>query len=106
MVPKGIIHAFEKGNAKELAHYFHTNLELKLPDEEYIASKNQATRILQDFFTEYPPVSFKVDFEGSKQDSKYGLGTLVSRQASFRVNINFMEGRKEKIIYSLSIEKI
>jgi len=107
MVPGGIVHAFEKGDAKDLSKYFHTNLEIKLLDKTYVSSKNQATRIIQEFFKKYPPVSFKVDYEDTKKDSKYGLGTLVSKKNNtFRVNLYFMEGKTEKIIYFLSIEKI
>jgi hypothetical protein len=106
IVPGGIVHAFEKGDARELAKFFHDNLEIKLLDEEYVASKNQATRILQEFFKHNPPVSFKVNYEGTKKDSKYGLGTLTTTNDSFRINLYFMEGKKDKIIYFLSIEKI
>jgi hypothetical protein len=106
IVPDGILKAFEKGNAKELAMYFHDNLEMKLLDENYVSSKNQASRIMQEFFKDYPPVSFKVDYEDTKKESKYGSGTLISKNASFRVNLYFLDVEKEKIIYYLSIEKI
>jgi hypothetical protein len=105
MVPKEIIKAFEEGNAKQLAAYFHNNLEMQILKEEYVTSKNQAVRIMQDFFKENPPLSFQLKYEGTKQDSKYGLGTLVTRKGTFNVNLYFLEGRKEKIIYSLTIEK-
>ncbi len=105
MVPKGIIEAFEKGDAKQLATYFHDNLEMKILKEDYVTSKNQAARIMQDFFKEHRPLSFKLEYEGTKQDSKYSLGTLVTRKGKFNVNLYFLDGRKEKIIYSLTIEK-
>ncbi len=105
LVPGDIIRAFETGDAKELAEYFNSNIELQLPDKTHVASKTQATRIMQDFFKENPPLSFKLEYEGTKQDSKYGLGTLETRKGSFRVNLYFMDGKKEKIIYFLSIEK-
>ncbi|MEX0987386.1 MAG: DUF4783 domain-containing protein [Bacteroidales bacterium] len=106
VVSDKIIQAFESGDAKELATYFHNNLEMKILNKEQVASKNQATRIIQEFFKEYPPVSFKINYEGTQQDSKYGLGTLETGKGSFRINLYFMEGRTEKIIYYLSIEKI
>lgn len=106
IVPSGIIKAFEKGNAKDLALFFHDNLEMKLLNENYVSSKNQSMRIMQDFFKSYPPVSFKVNYEDSKKESKYGSGTLISKNASFRVNIYFLDIENEKIIYYLSIEKI
>ena len=105
MVPDDIIQAFEKGNARQLAEYFNNNIEMEILGEEYVTSKNQAARILQDFFKKHPPVSFKITYEGVKKDSKYGLGTLKCRKDTFHVNLYFMEGRKEKTIYFLSIEK-
>lgn len=100
-----MVQAFGNGDAKKIAEYFHDNLEMKILEDVHITSKNQATRILQDFFKDYPPTSFKVTYEGTKQDSKYGIGTLSTKKGSFRINLYFMEGRKEKIIYYLSIEK-
>lgn len=105
VVPDGIVSSFEKGDAKELARYFNNNLELKLPEKTHVTSKNQATRIMQNFFKEHQPLSFKLEYEGTKQDSMYGLGILVTRNGTFRVNLYFMDGREEKIIYFMSIEK-
>ncbi len=101
MVPERMIKAFGQGDAKVIAEYFHDNLEMQIITDVHVTSKNQAARILQNFFKEYPPRSFKVTYE----DTKYSLGTLSTSKGSFRINIYFMEGRKEKIIYYLSIEK-
>jgi len=106
MVPESMVKAFANGDSKKIAEYFHDNLEMKILEDVHITSKNQATRILQVFFKDYPPTSFKVTYEGTKQDSKYGIGTLATKKGNFRVNLYFMEGRKEKIIYYLSIEKL
>jgi len=106
MVPKGIIEAFEKGDAKQLSAYFHDNLEMQILKQDYVTSKNQAARIMQDFFKKNHPLSFKLEYDGTRQDTKYSLGTLVTRKGTFNVNLYFLDGRKEKIIYSLTIEKI
>jgi hypothetical protein len=105
-VPKDIVDGFKKGDARKIAAYFHDNLEMQILDESHVTSKNQATRILQDFFKKYPPSDFQVNYEGTEQDSKYGHSTLTTRKGSFRVSIYFMEGKQGKTIYSLSIEKI
>lgn len=105
-VPDGIIHAFEKGDAKELTLYMHDNIELKILEKEYVTSKNQASRIIEKFFHDYPPLSFKVNYDGSKKESNYSLGKLKSQKALFNVNLYFMEGKKNRTIYYLSIEKI
>ena len=105
MVPDGIVKAFEKGDSKSLVKYFNDNIEMRILDEEYVTSRNQATRIMQEFFKEYQPVSFKVEYQGTKQDVNYGLGKLMTRKGNFSVNLYFMKGTREKIIYSISIEK-
>lgn len=105
LIPEGIIHAFEKGDAKELSIYLNSNVELKVLEEVHITSKNQAVRILQDFFKSHPTKSFLVAYEESKKDSRYGLGTLETKKGTFKVNLYFMENGKERLIYYLSLEK-
>lgn len=105
MITKDIVNAFEKGDAKEIAAHFHDNLELQVLDKVHITSKNQASRILQDFFKENKPVSFTVNYEGIKQGAKYGLGILETKEGKYRINLYFMDGQKEKQIYQLTIEK-
>lgn len=104
-VPKEIIHSFEKGNAKELSKFFNHNIEIKLPDKEYVTSSNQAMRILQDFFRDYPPTTFNLNYKGDNSDIKYGLGILETKKGEFRVNLYFLNGSDEKLIYYLSIEE-
>ena len=105
-ISKEIITAFEQGDAKKLSKYLHHNLELKLSDNMSVVSKNQATRLVQDFFDKNPPVSFTVTYEGMKQGSEYGIGELKTKDATFRVNLYFIEQEKKNLIYNLIIEKI
>jgi hypothetical protein len=106
MVPEGIVHAFKTGDAKELSTFFHNSVEIKILTETQISSKNQATRIMQDFFKQNAPVSFDVNYEDFKPDTQYGLGTMKTSTDSFRINLYFMEVKKEKYIYYLNIQKI
>lgn len=105
-IPKEIISAFEKGDSKKLSKHFHHNLEINLAGSMSIVSKNQATRLMQDFFAKNPPVNFKVTYEGVKQGSEYGIGELKTKDAIFRVNLYFIEQEKKNLIYNLIIEKI
>lgn len=105
IVPEGIVHAFKTGDAKELSTFFHNSVEIKILTETQISSKNQATRIMQDFFRQHPPISFDVNYEDFKPDTQYGLGTMKTSKDSFRINLYFMELKKEKFIYYLNIEK-
>ncbi len=105
-ISKEVISAFEKGDAKKLSKYFHQNLEIKLSENISIISKNQATRLMQDFFDKNPPSSFTVTYDEMKQGSKYGIGELKTKDAIFRVNLYFIEQDKKNLIYNLIIEKI
>jgi len=105
-ISKEIVTAFEKGDAKKLSKQLHQNLEIKLLDNIQMVSKNQATRLLQDFFKKNPPTSFTVTYEGEKQGSLYGIGELTSKKDTFRVNIYFMNQGNANLIYNLTIEKI
>jgi hypothetical protein len=104
-IPEEIVSSFEQGNAKSLSKYFNSNIELKLIDKEYVTSNSQAMRILQDFFKSYKPLSFSVEKPASNNDSKYGFGKLETKKESFKVNMYFLEGKKGRLIYYLSIEK-
>lgn len=105
VVPVGVVNAIGDGDAGKFAGYFHNNVEIRILGEDHVASKNQATRIMHEFFKNNPPVSFSINYEGNKNDSKYGFGTLVTKKGTYRINLYFMKGRKNPVIYSISIEK-
>ncbi len=105
-ISKDIISAFERGDAKKLSRHLHKNLEINLAEKKQMISKNQATRLLEDFFENNPPVSFTVTYEGTKQGSKYEIGELKTENAVFRVNMYFIEQDEKNLIYNLTIEKV
>ena len=104
-IPEGLLNAMKSGNAKDLSEFFHQSLELTILDKDYNSSKNQATRIMEDFFRNNQPVDFSISFEGTKEKSKYAIGILKTSDQEFRVNLFFLNKDEEKLIYYLSIEK-
>ena len=105
-ITKQVVSAFEKGDAKKLSSYLNDNLEIKLLETKQMVSRNQATRILQEFFNEHPPKSFKITYEGTKQGTEYEIGEYKSNGTMYRVNLYFIKTEKEKLIYYLTIEKV
>ena len=103
-ISKDIISAFEKGDSKKLSEHLNHNLELNILGKQQMVSRNQATRLLKEFFENHPPKSFKVTYEGTKQGSKYGIGELKTIDSKFRVNLYFISQDKEILIYNLIIE--
>jgi hypothetical protein len=104
-VPADLVSALGRGDATALSAWFHQSLEMSILEEEYETSKNQATRILESFFKDHKPTGFTVSFEGTKEQSKYAIGTLNTSDGSFRVNLFFMDKDNKRLIYYLSIEK-
>ena len=104
-VPEGLISAMKNGDAKKLSVYFHQSLELTIIENDYMSSKNQATKIMEDFFKDNKPVDFKISFEGTKEKSKYAIGILETKDQNFRINLFFLNKGDEKLIYYISIEK-
>lgn len=104
-VPTKLAEAIGKGDATRMSAYFHQSLEMTILENDYEASKNQATRIMESFFKKHPPSEFKVSFEGTKEQSKYAIGTLTTKNGTFRVNMFFLNKQGNRLIYYLSIEK-
>ena len=104
-VPANLAKAIGEGDATTMSAWFHQSLEMTILDEEYECSKNQASRILESFFKSHKPSGFSISFEGSKEQSKYAIGTLSTSDGSFRVNMFFLKKEDKRLIYYLSIEK-
>ena len=104
-VPEELADAFGKGDASRISDFFHQSLEMTIIDQKYETSKTQATRIVESFFKKHVPTGFRVSFEGTKEQSKYAIGILTTKDGSYRVNIFFMNRQGERLIYYLSIEK-
>ena len=87
-IPDGALSAIKAGNSKEIAKFFNSNIDLVILDKEGVYSKAQAELILKDFFaknTVNPNNGFIKLHEGSKDASKYIIGTLYTNKGQFRV---------------------
>lgn len=104
-VPKELVSAIREGDAAKMSDYFHQSLEMTILEKDYDASKIQATRIMESFFKNHPPTDFSVSFEGTKDESKYAIGSLKTKDGQFRVNLFFLSKEGARLIYYLSIEK-
>jgi hypothetical protein len=104
-VPTGLVEAIGQGDASTMSEYFHPSLEMSILEKDYETSKNQAARIMESFFKKHAPTGFTVSFEGTKEQSKYAIGTLSTSDGTFRVNLFFITKEEKRLIYYLSIEK-
>ena len=97
--------AIVNGNAKELAVYFNTTIDLSVPGKDGTYSKVQAELIIKDFFEKNKPKSFKINHEGSSNDgSQYAIGTLTVSQNSYRIYFLIKNTTGKPLIHQMQIE--
>lgn len=104
-VPEGVFAAIKTGNAKELAKFFNTNIELAILDKEDIYSKTQAEVIIGDFFKQNPVTGFSTVHQGGKEGSQYVIGNLTTSKGNYRVYIYVKEVSQKAVISQMRIEK-
>lgn len=98
--------AFKSGNAKEIAKYFNSNVELTTPTSDDVYSKAQAEMLLKDFFAKYQPRNFVISHRGSSTEgSRFAIAYYECAQGKFRVNIYIRESAGKALIQELRFEK-
>jgi hypothetical protein len=104
-VSDDIILSLKSGNAKILSDHFNQNVELVVPESDNVYSKAQAQQIVGNFFNSYKPVSFTVIHKGGKDEAKYVIGNLGTKQGDFRVYFLLKQSEGKEYIHQLRIEK-
>ncbi len=98
--------AIRSGNAREVAKYFDTSVEITIHNESKVYSKSQAEMVLKDFFTKNPVSSFNIIHKGtSNEGSQYGIGTLVTGGGSFRTYVYIKQKGTVFYIQEMRFEK-
>jgi hypothetical protein len=97
--------ALKAGNAYTLAKYFNSSLELVLPDKDEVYSKEQATTVINDFFSKNKPLGFAVQHKGGPDDARFIVGTLTANSGKFRVYYLLKKQSDKQFINLLRIEK-
>ncbi|MBW6491810.1 MAG: DUF4783 domain-containing protein [Lentimicrobium sp.] len=100
-----IASAIRSANAKELGIHFNQTLDLSTPDAEGTYSKAQAEMITRNFFTKYPPTSYKENHQGqSKDGSQYAIGVYKSGIRTFRTYYLIKTVGGKPLIHQLKFE--
>jgi Domain of unknown function (DUF4783) len=90
-----VVTGLKNGDAAQIARYFDNTVEITMPDKSNNYSKNQAEIVLRDFFTTNGVKSFDVMHKGENGGSQYCIGTLVTKNGSFRTTV-FMKQKNDK----------
>lgn len=103
-IPEQIPAALRTGNAAMLAGYFNPHVELVILDKEDVYSKEQAMRIIQDFFASHQPRQFTIKHQGGKSQSRYAIGQLQTKTGNYRVYFLLKWTEGKAFIHQLRIE--
>jgi hypothetical protein len=101
-----ISNAIRSGDARQIATFFGSSVELSITNQEDVYSKAQAELILRDFFSKNTPKSFSILHKGSsKEGLLYAISSLVSSTGkSFRVSFYVKNSSNKNTIQELRIE--
>ncbi len=99
--------AIRSGDARQIARYFNTNVDLTILNQEDVFSKAQAEMVLRDFFTKNSPKTFTIIHQGvSKEGAKYAIGTLTTAQGqTYRTYFFVKESGGAAFIQELRFER-
>jgi hypothetical protein len=98
--------AIRSSNAKEVAKYFNSSVELTVLNNEGVYSKPQAEIILKNFLAANPPKNVTIQHKGSSaQGSKYAIAVYECQQGKYRAYIFMKDSGAGMLIHELRFEK-
>jgi Domain of unknown function (DUF4783) len=93
-----VISAMKSGNASGVSKYFDSYVDISMPDKQSNYSKSQGEIILKDFFSNNGVKSFEVKHKGNNDSGDYCIGTLQTKNGSYRATVYMrMKGSKQVI---------
>ena len=99
--------AIRSGDARAVARYFSTTVNLTILQQEEVYSKAQAEQVLRDFFSKNSPKGFEMIHKGvSKEGAKYAIGTMTTSQGTqYRTYFFVKQTSAGEVIQELRFEK-
>jgi hypothetical protein len=99
-----VVSAMRTGNADQLAKFFDNTVEITMPDKGNTFSKSQAVIVLKDFFSNNSVKSFEVIHKGQNAGSQYCIGTLITKNGTFRTTIFMKQKGDLQVLQELRFE--
>jgi hypothetical protein len=99
-----VISAMKTGNAAEIARFFDNTIEINMPDKSNSYSKSQAQLVLKDFFSTNTVKSFQVIHKGETAGSQFCIGTLVTKNGTFRTTIYMKQKNDKQVLQGITFE--
>ena len=87
-----------------IAKYFDDLVDISMPDKSNTYSKTQAELVLKDFFTNNPVKKFEIIHKGENAGSQFCIGTLYTKNGSFRTTIFMKQKGGGQLLQELRFE--
>ena len=99
-----VVNAFKSGNSAQVAKFFDNTVEITMPDKSNSYSKGQAEMVLKDFFSTNTVKGFEVVHKGENAGSQYCIGTLITKNGSFRTTIYMKQKADKQVLQEITFE--
>lgn len=103
-IPGEVVAAISQSNAGKLTPFLGSNVELVIDKKNDVYSKQQAVKIISDFFKKNTVNSFQILHSGTKDASSFAIGTLKTSAGTYRVYILTRKADAKTVIQQLRIE--
>lgn len=99
-----VVAAMRSGNSTLIAKYFDDRVDISMPDKSNSYSKSQAELVLKDFFSNNPVKNFEIIHKGENAGSQFCIGTLNTKNGSFRTTIFMKQNGNGQLLQELRFE--
>lgn len=99
-----VITAMKTGNSSEIAKFFDNTVEINMPEKNNSYGKSQAELVLKDFFNTNTVKTFDVIHKGENSGSQYCIGTLITKNGSFRTTIFMKQKGDKQVLQEITFE--
>ena len=99
-----VIAAMRSGNSGLVAKHFDNMVDISMPDKTNSYNKSQGESVLKDFFTNNPVKNFEIIHKGENAGSQFCIGTLLTKNGSFRTTIFMKQKGDGQVLQELRFE--
>lgn len=96
--------ALKSSDANALSVWFASSVEVTIGDKEMMYGKEQAKRVVADFFSKNTPATYETKHKSDSGASKYIIGTYKGKTGTYRVYISFFSEAGKEVIRTLKFE--
>ena len=100
-----VVNAIKNGDAAQIARSFDDKVQLTMPDKSGSYDKPQAESVLKTFFNTNMVTGFTIIHKGGNDGSEYCIGTLQTKNGTYRTTIFMKKKGNAEVLQELKFER-